>query len=79
MLEKLLIQSLNGEKYMFDVINESITVRQFKEEIRKRIGVNEMSYVLSYRGKMLYDDKPISYYNLNNKSILNLLFRLSGG
>lgn len=79
MLEKLLIQSLNGEKYMFDVTNESITVRQFKEEIRKRIGVNEMSYVLSYRGKMLYDDKPISYYNLNNKSILNLLFRLSGG
>ena len=79
MLEKLLIQSLNGEKYMFDVTNESITVRQFKEEIRKRIGINEMSYVLSYRGKMLYDDKPISYYNLNNKSILNLLFRLSGG
>lgn len=79
MLEKLLIQSLNGEKYMFDVTNESITVRQFKEEIRKRIGVNELSYVLSYRGKMLYDDKPISYYNLNNKSILNLLFRLSGG
>ena len=79
MLEKLLIQSLNGEKYVFDVTNESITVRQFKEEIRKRIGVNELSYVLSYRGKMLYDDKPISYYNLNNKSILNLLFRLSGG
>lgn len=75
---QIFVSTLNGKTLTIDVEpSEPISSIKSKIESMEEIPVNEQR--LSYGGKQLVDDKLVSDYEIQNKSMIQLLLTLKGG
>ena len=79
MLTYLNFISLSGRKELIEIKNENDFIYSIIETISKKFDISMNSYVLAYKGKIISLNNTFSYYNLNNDSTINLLFKLTGG
>eukprot|EP01091_Cochliopodium_minus_P004572 TRINITY_DN14464_c0_g1_i1.p1 TRINITY_DN14464_c0_g1~~TRINITY_DN14464_c0_g1_i1.p1 ORF type:complete len:128 (-),score=43.38 TRINITY_DN14464_c0_g1_i1:1-339(-) len=75
---QLFVKSINGKTRTVEV-NTTDTIRQIKEQIRDKEGINPDEQRLIYAGKNLDDDKTVSDYNLSADATLHLVLRVRGG
>ena len=75
---QLFVKSINGKTRTVEV-NTTDTIRQIKEQIRDKEGINPDEQRLIYAGKNLDDDKTVSDYNLSSDATLHLVLRVRGG
>ena len=75
---QLFVKSING-KTRTVVVNQTDTIRQIKEQIRDKEGINPDEQRLIYAGKNLADDKTVADYNLSADATLHLVLRVRGG
>jgi hypothetical protein len=69
------LQHLTGRSITMDVGRTSTTL-SLKEYIENLYGIPIRDQRLVYAGHLLEDDKSIDYYNVNNDSIIYLIYRL---
>ncbi|OUM60457.1 hypothetical protein PIROE2DRAFT_23238, partial [Piromyces sp. E2] len=74
----LTVKTLEGESFeiSFDYKDD---VLELKNKIHDIYGVSPDNQRLLYSGKQLEDDKKLSDYNINNKSIIYIVIRYRGG
>merc|ERR1711991_693903 len=75
---QLFVKSING-KTRTVVVNNTDTIRQIKEQIRDKEGINPDEQRLIYAGKNLDDTKTVADYNLSADATLHLVLRVRGG
>merc|ERR1711991_734921 len=63
---QLFVKSING-KTRTVVVNNTDTIRQIKEQIRDKEGINPDEQRLIYAGKNLDDTKTVADYNLSGE------------
>ncbi len=71
-------KSINGKTRTISV-NSTDTIRQIKEQIRDKEGINPDEQRLIYAGKNLDDTKTVADYNLSADATLHLVLRVRGG
>lgn len=74
---QLFVKSLNGKTRTITVNPES-TIRQVKEQIQDKEGINKEDQRLIFAGKSLQDDKTVNDYNLVSNSTIHLVLHVKG-
>lgn len=73
---QIYIKTLTGKLTKYDVeLNDTIKTIKNKINNKENIPVNNQRLV--FNGKVLKDDKTISYYNIQENDIINLVISLN--
>jgi hypothetical protein len=76
---QVLIRNLKGQTVVLEVPDTEITVREFKERIRQRLGGQDLDFGLVFGGAYLDDDnRLIADYNIQ-KHTVTMVVPLPGG
>jgi hypothetical protein len=60
-------------------INENNSVYEIKYLLYKKYNYKIEKFLLIFGGKILEDEKPLTYYNIENNSTIDILFKIKGG
>lgn len=71
------VKSINGKTRLVEVQGTD-TIRQVKEKLRDKEGINPDEQRLIYAGKNLEDNKTIEDYQINKDATLHLVMRVRG-
>ena len=78
---QIFVEDLTGNTHIFDVY-PSDAIIEFKEQIKDKTSIptcqQRLSLMTGGTGKQLEDDKTVSDYNIQNKSVILLILRLAG-
>ena len=75
---QVFVKTLIGQTITLEV-QDSDTVRMLKEKVRAKEDIPPDQQRLIYSGKQLEDEQQLSYYNIQNRSTIQLVIRVSGG
>jgi ubiquitin C len=70
---QIFVKTLTGKIIMLDVESVS-TIESVKAKIFDKVGIPPYQQSLSFEGNQLEDEKTLPYYNLHDKSTLDLTF-----
>ena len=72
------VRDLQNRSYVFN-LPISTTIKELKERIKDKTGINARDQRLIGNGKNLEDNKTLEFYYIQNNSNISLVMRLKGG
>jgi cell division ATPase FtsA len=76
---QLFIKSLTGRKIQLDVEAASTTIKQIKETLQEKEGIEVAQMRLIHNGKMLNDTETIEKAKIEAGTTINMVLSLRGG
>lgn len=73
---QLLVTTPNGNTVTID-IDQSKTIEHLKELLYLKIGIPAPFQILIFNGKIILDEKYLTFYNIMEGSILHMSLRMS--
>jgi len=74
---KITVRTIDHRAHAFALATGS-TIYELKLKIRERLGIEPEDINLLYKGSSLVNDHTLSYYNIRNESVVNMLATSSG-
>ena len=70
---QITVKTIEGAVYVVEVTSETQTIQDLKKAIQEKSGVNYQEQRLIFKGKLLIDDKPLSFYGIEDGFTIHMV------